>query len=72
MVCNARVLLSMILGKSLLEKFSVWANVNCPCSSTLTVLTKSKKSLFLVYILGEFGKIRFFASHHWTHEVTLS
>lgn len=72
MVCNAWVLLSMLLGKSLLEKFSVWANVNCPCSSILTVLAKSKKSLFFVYILGEFGKIRFFASHHWTHETTQS
>lgn len=80
MVCNAWVLLSMLLGKSLLEKFSVWANVNCPCSSILTVLTKSKKSLFFVYILGEFGKTKFFAStigpmrppSHDFHKIELS
>lgn len=52
MVCNARLLPSMLLGRSLLEKFSVWTNVNCPCSSTLTVLTKSKKSLYFCLYFG--------------------
>lgn len=75
MVYNARRLLSMLLGKSLLEKLSVWVNVNCPCSSTLTVLTKSKKSLFLVYILEDVWKIRFFCLSPldpWGHPVMTS
>lgn len=75
-IYNNTVRLSMSMWpqeKSLFKIFSVGVNANHPFSSKLTILTISRKSLFLVHILGGLWKRkRFFASHLWTHGVTLS